>query len=742
MAMTKSQARAIGAVLAIVMLGGIAGAILYQLYKPDQAKVVVLEPPGAEKPPALPPGPAGLVVNPTGDPVASAEVLVASQGVWIDVYNPARRNSPSVRSDKDGRFALPPMADWKDLVVRSTQGFAHVRAGEMPADGRIVLQPWGRVEGVLRVGSNPAADQPITLLGRMMPRLIPTTNPRGPLQIIQGNANLMLSQTTRTDENGRFVFPRVMPGMATLAREFPRVFQDGRPESQMFTLANVDVAPGQTAQVEIGGTGRPVIGRVMLENADERLPFSGSITLMQDQPRTGWRPPSNWAALNEQERAKATADLARLMRPMLSMPISIDPDGSFRAEDIPAGQHMLRVSSESAAGGMIEVLADGATAFTVPPIPGGRTDEPLDIGAVKARLRPMVKIGTVAPPLEGPTADGGAFKLADLRGKFVLLAFVFDHGAFRQPNADQLARSVAGLLDRAGGSDRLGLVAVMLPQRTNSSQYVAPSIPGWTVLAVNDWQQRLDPSYTNTPATYLLDPQGKVLAKVAPFGTASYGILDRTLENLNWRAPGVAVVMEKLASENASPAFAFKTIPTIAKDDAGQNATFSIVDGPKANFGGDLRIFNDGLGPRHERDESLMCTFMPGTVQARIGADLGKTIAVEQINSYAWYKDSHRWAQVYRVYGSDGATPGFNPEPKIGTDPASCGWSLIASVDTRETRGGTLLRDDDRGQSGVSIRGEAGPLGQYRYLLFVTFATETHNAWGQTFWSEIDVIGR
>jgi hypothetical protein len=137
-----------------------------------------------------------------------------------------------------------------------------------------------------------------------------------------------------------------------------------------------------------------------------------------------------------------------------------------------------------------------------------------------------------------------------------------------------------------------------------------------------------------------------------------------------------------------------------------------------------------------------MLTFNPGTLQGRIKSDLGKIVEIDQINTYAWYKDSHRWAQVYKVYGSDGEGKSFNPEPKIGTDPANCGWSFIAAVDTRQSPGGTELKDDIRGQSGVSIRNPAGAIGKYRHLLFVTFATETQNSYGQTFWTEIDVVGR
>jgi len=120
----------------------------------------------------------------------------------------------------------------------------------------------------------------------------------------------------------------------------------------------------------------------------------------------------------------------------------------------------------------------------------------------------------------------------------------------------------------------------------------------------------------------------------------------------------------------------------------------------------------------------------------------GKAIDVEAINTYAWYKDSHRWNQVYRVYGSDGSAAGFNGAPKIGINPTSCGWTFIADIDTRDAPGGTDLRDNDRGESGVSIHGEKGALGKYRYLLFLTFVSETQNAYGQEFWAEIDIVGK
>ncbi len=60
---------------------------------------------------------------------------------------------------------------------------------------------------------------------------------------------------------------------------------------------------------------------------------------------------------------------------------------------------------------------------------------------------------------------------------------------------------------------------------------------------------------------------------------------------------------------------------------------------------------------------------------------------------------------------------------------------MIAFVDTRDP-------EDEGGQYGVSIRDFSGTLGAFRYLLFDFFEAENDDPWGNTFYSEIDVIQR
>lgn len=74
--------------------------------------------------------------------------------------------------------------------------------------------------------------------------------------------------------------------------------------------------------------------------------------------------------------------------------------------------------------------------------------------------------------------------------------------------------------------------------------------------------------------------------------------------------------------------------------------------------------------------------------------------------------------------------------PKIGTDPAACGWKQIASVDTRPQG------PPSGGRYTVHITDLSGSLGNYRYLIFEPYVTETADLWGHTFYGEVEVIRR
>ena len=195
----------------------------------------------------------------------------------------------------------------------------------------------------------------------------------------------------------------------------------------------------------------------------------------------------------------------------------------------------------------------------------------------------------------------------------------------------------------------------------------------------------------------------------------------------------IQIVLDHHSSEDAASGFVFANVPAPSQSDAAQEAVFRLVDGRRDTNGGDLGTLHDGRVPTDEDQPAGNFFCAAGTDGGRVLVDLRRGVAIKQVNTYSWHPGT-RGPQVYTLYASDGSAEGFNAQPKKGTDPAICGWTLVAKVDTRPQQG------DGGGQHGVSLRDSGGNLGTYRYLLFDISRTETDDPFGNTFYSEIDVV--
>jgi hypothetical protein len=191
----------------------------------------------------------------------------------------------------------------------------------------------------------------------------------------------------------------------------------------------------------------------------------------------------------------------------------------------------------------------------------------------------------------------------------------------------------------------------------------------------------------------------------------------------------VRVTFDHNTNDVASREFKFKRIASPVKDDAAANAKLTLIDGELDQGSAELAALVDGRLPRYDDEPAANVYFRAGSSGGRFRMDFGGAIEVVQVNTYSWHP-STRGPQLYKLYAADGSDPKFNLDPKRGVDPASCGWKLIALVSTLSDRG------EVGGQYAASVVG----VGKYRYLLFDCYVTELHDNWGNTFYSEIDVI--
>lgn len=189
------------------------------------------------------------------------------------------------------------------------------------------------------------------------------------------------------------------------------------------------------------------------------------------------------------------------------------------------------------------------------------------------------------------------------------------------------------------------------------------------------------------------------------------------------------VTFDHNPNDVANREFKFKTIASPAKDDAAANAKLTLIDGELDQGGAELSALIDGRLPADEDEPGANVFFRAGSSGGRFRMDFTTSIEIAQVNTYSWHPNS-RGPQLYKLYAADGTDPKFNPDPKRGIDPASCGWKFIALVSTLPDSG------DGGGQYAVSVTG----IGKYRYLLFDCYVTELYDNWGNTFYSEIDVI--
>src|SRR5262249_27598825 len=148
----------------------------------------------------------------------------------------------------------------------------------------------------------------------------------------------------------------------------------------------------------------------------------------------------------------------------------------------------------------------------------------------------------------------------------------------------------------------------------------------------------------------------------------------------------VKVVIERNTGASATPQFKFKNVPAPAKGNASALARVKLVLGQRDAGGAGLSALTDGVLPVDEDQPAGNFFFNAGSYGGRLLFDFGAIIEITQVNTYSWHS-STRGPQLYNLFASDGADAKFNLEPDGRTDPATCGWKLIATVDTRPKQG-------------------------------------------------------
>ena len=645
----------------------------------------------------------GIALNPDGTPAAGAEVLLSTVSTPVSVYTSAPASAPFTRAAGDGSFRVTPNDQPLAVIVRSDAGVAQILVGDLKITPRLMLKPWARLEGTLHPGGHAVANARIHMMGQ------------GPAHEWD-KWHVMHDIETTTDAKGHYLFKKISPGQVMLEH-----VPDG--EAHGSRSYATELAPGAAYTFDLGGNGGGLSGHVLGNMREYQV---RNATLMPLSPQ----PPEALVHLSEPIRSlalRAWWESPEMKRQRLnSQPIRavIGDDGTFSLDDVLEGKYVLQIRLCVVEPGSFyaEDAASAERTIVVPEIAAGAMPSSVNVGDIALTPRSRLKSGQAPPAIKGHTADGLEWKLTDLLGKMVVLHVHPQRGV----GPGNESGVMAALCDRFCAGGQVVFVEV-----------VQSAAIGNPTTAPKDTPSRLRISAANIPAEYTVSPStlfiinadGKLLAKNLDAAQA-FARLDATC-GAPARARDTTITVDCLPPGPDQPAGGFTKIPK--PGDAGfLLGKFEVIDGEPWNTSGPLTCLGDGRIPDSDDAPEQNVFFAPGTLEGRLRMDLGKVIPIGQINTYSRHKGT-RSPQVYHVYGSDGAAAGFDGSPKAGVDPVTRGWKLVASVDTRAA---TLTPG---GQCGVSIAGSTVPLGRFRYLLFVTFVTETDDNWGHTFYSEINV---
>jgi thiol-disulfide isomerase/thioredoxin len=148
-------------------------------------------------------------------------------------------------------------------------------------------------------------------------------------------------------------------------------------------------------------------------------------------------------------------------------------------------------------------------------MPGGRSDEPLDLGVVTATLFDTLDPGEMAPEFVAERLSGGPFRLGELSGKLVLLNF---WAAWCVPCHAEIPL-FKEIHQEFGDDPRFAMLGIACDNEIESSRLDAEkSGLNWLQVHVRGTYSRVGTDYTvrSLPATFLVAPDGHILAKNLP----------------------------------------------------------------------------------------------------------------------------------------------------------------------------------------------------------------------------------
>ena len=251
---------------------------------------------------------------------------------------------------RDGKLEIPVQSTEFNLTVIAKEGYRSIERKELEKSNQIQLLAWSRVEGIARIGAKPAVGETIKLM-------------------LFHEHGATIDYSAKVNEDGKFIFTRVPPNLVhpRVYRQIIKFSEGGFTSSASASTLPITLVPGKTTKVELGGSGRAVVGKLIAPDD-------------YDSPIAQW---NHGSILLERTITGPGGEVEKEYHGTV-----IGIDGTFRFEDVPAGHYQFEATiREKSEHRWKDGLVIGSVSkrFVIDPMPGGRSDKSFDLGKLDLR---------------------------------------------------------------------------------------------------------------------------------------------------------------------------------------------------------------------------------------------------------------------------------------------------------------------------------------------------------------------
>lgn len=444
----------------------------------------------------------GVVLDAKGDAVTGAQLALKSPATRLRIDGQPRfKNLDNIsfpETDENGEFQIAQDPEASHLIAVHEEGIAIIETKTLDAAWtEITLEPWGRVEGTLWRYDEKLAQAELSLSSK----------------VLEGTPGISFCRMqTTTDNQGRFIFEFVPPGKLRLSRTIDLYRGGGgmNYETQV-------VEPGESLQLKVGGEGRPLEGAFTIKNPYVQIDWRNDVdfhSISTVRPR----PPETMQGREEYEAWRAQPEVHAAFDKVRYYPIQLEKDGSFRIDEVIPGEYRFNIRildpRDPDAFAYGRYIASFGEEFEVSDTDGGHGGKPLDLGVFEIETKPKIQEGkTLAPEFSVTDFEGGNIRLSDFHGEFVLLDFWATWCAPCIAELPYLKAAYEKYKDR----EDFTIISLSLDKgMERPREFVEENKLPWIHGFLGERSETEVPGQYGVdgiPAMFLVDPQGKIVAK-------------------------------------------------------------------------------------------------------------------------------------------------------------------------------------------------------------------------------------